>query len=140
MSTHKVMGIDDAEDLAPGFGMGEMGQARFLREALGAERIGMANYRMNPGTRIGFGHRHGTSEEMYVILAGSGRFKVEDDIFSVGSRDVVYCPPSAMRDPTSYPSINPPELAGGVLTMRVFSAFSGLRGDGVLVGALLPDN
>ena len=98
MSTHKVMGIDDAEDLAPGFGMGEMGQARFLWDSLGAERIGMANYRMNPGTRIGFGHRHGTSEEMYVILAGSGRFKVEDDIFPVGSRDVVYCPPSAMRE------------------------------------------
>jgi mannose-6-phosphate isomerase-like protein (cupin superfamily) len=94
---HKTMKLDDAEDMAPKYGMGDMGQARFLRTGLGAERIGMANYRMNPGARIGFGHRHAECEEMYVVLAGSGRFKLDDEIIDVAVRDVVYCPPSVMR-------------------------------------------
>jgi mannose-6-phosphate isomerase-like protein (cupin superfamily) len=94
---HKTMGLDDAEDMAPKYGMAEMGQARFFRKDLGAEGIGMANYRMNPGQRVGFGHRHSTCEEIYLVLAGSGRFKIEDEIVEVGARDVVYCPPAAMR-------------------------------------------
>jgi mannose-6-phosphate isomerase-like protein (cupin superfamily) len=94
---HKTMSLDDAEDMAPKYGMAETGQARFYRKDLGAESIGMANYRLNPGQRIGFGHRHSACEEIYVVLAGSGRFKLEDEIVDVGPRDVVYCPPSVMR-------------------------------------------
>ena len=89
--------LDDSEDVAPKYGMGEMGQSRFLRKDLGAEGIGLANYRMNPGKRIGFGHSHGECEEMYVVLAGSGRFKIENEIVAVGPKDVVYCPPGTMR-------------------------------------------
>ncbi len=100
---HATSNLDTAKDLAPEFGLGEMGEARFIRDALGAERIGMSHYRMNPGRRIGFGHRHGESEDMYVVLAGSGRFKVEDDIFAVTARDVVYCPPAAWREWESGP-------------------------------------
>jgi quercetin dioxygenase-like cupin family protein len=99
MSTqHKTMNLDDAEDMAPKYGMGDMGQSRFLRRGLGADGIGLANYKMNPGRRIGFGHRHGECEEMYVVLAGSGRFKLDDEIVEVAARDVVYCPPSVMRE------------------------------------------
>ena len=57
----------------------------------------MANYRMNPEQRIGFGHSHGESEEIYVVLAGSGRFKIEDEIIEVGPKDVVYVPLGTMR-------------------------------------------
>jgi mannose-6-phosphate isomerase-like protein (cupin superfamily) len=98
MDSHTKLNLKDVKDLAPGVGMGEMGEARFAREALGAERIGLAHYRMNPGHRVGFGHRHGEDEEMYVILGGSGRFKVEDEVFGVAARDVVYCQPKAMRE------------------------------------------
>ena len=94
---HKSMNLDDAEDIAPKHGMSEMGEARFLRKDLGAEGIGMANYRLNAGQRIGFGHRHAEVEEIYVVLAGSGRFKIEDELVDVAVKDVVYCPPAAMR-------------------------------------------
>ena len=77
--------------------MGDMGESRFLRKDLGADGIGMANYRMNPEQRIGFGHTHGEAEEVYLVLAGSGRFKIDDDIVEVGPKDVVYCPPGTMR-------------------------------------------
>lgn len=90
--------LDAVADAAPRFGMGEMGQARFLRTVLGAERIGLAEYRVKPGRRPGFGHRHVVAEEIYVVLAGSGRFKLDDEIVEVAARDVVYRPPSVMRE------------------------------------------
>jgi quercetin dioxygenase-like cupin family protein len=95
---HATANLETAEDIAPKFGMGEMGQARFLRDALGAEHIGLSHYTMNPGRRVGFGHTHGEVEEIYTVLAGSGRFKVDDEIFDVGAKDVVYCPPGVMRE------------------------------------------
>jgi len=98
MSTqHKTMSLDDAEDMAPKYGMGDVGSARFLRKDLGAEGIGMATYRLNPGQRVPFGHRHSDCEEVYLVLAGSGRFKIDDEIVDVAGRDVVYCPPKVMR-------------------------------------------
>jgi uncharacterized cupin superfamily protein len=97
MDTHKKINLDGAKDFAPEFGMQETGEARFVRDTLGAERIGLAHYRVNPGQRIGFGHRHEQSEEMYVVLDGTGQFKVDDEVFPVAARDVVYCRPTAMR-------------------------------------------
>jgi quercetin dioxygenase-like cupin family protein len=97
MSHHATKNIDDAEDMAPGYGMSDICQARFLRKDLGMEGVGMANYKMNAGQRIGFGHSHAESEETYVVLAGSGRFKVEDEIIDVGPRDVVHCGKDTMR-------------------------------------------
>ena len=90
--------LDAVQDVAATFGMGEMGEARFLRTALGAARIGLADYRVKPGRRAGFGHRHREAEELYVVLAGSGRFKLDDEIIAVAARDVLFCPPSVMRE------------------------------------------
>ena len=94
---HTTMSLDDAEDIAPKYGMSDVGEARFLRKDLGAEGIGIANYRLKPGARIGFGHRHAEVEEVYVVLGGSGRFKLDDEIVDVAARDVVYCSPAVMR-------------------------------------------
>jgi mannose-6-phosphate isomerase-like protein (cupin superfamily) len=98
MATHKKLNFSEIKDLAPDYGMDEVGEARFAREDLGAERIGLARYRLHPGKRLGFGHAHGESEEVYVVLSGSGCFRVGDEVFSVGPDDVVYCPPQAMRE------------------------------------------
>lgn len=98
MSDYTKINFSEVKDLAPDFGMGEMGEARFARQALGAERIGLTSYKMNAGNRVGFGHTHSEVEEVYVVLSGDGRFKVQDDIFDVGPRDVVYVAPGAMRE------------------------------------------
>jgi quercetin dioxygenase-like cupin family protein len=96
--THFKINLDDVEDMAAGFGLGDVGEARFLRRQADAERIGMALYRVKPDQRLGFGHRHHQAEEMYVVLGGSGRFKIEAELVTVGPRDVVYCPPTSMRE------------------------------------------
>ena len=95
--------IDDVEDLAAKYGMGELGEARYLREDVGAEAIGLTYYRMNPGRRTGFGHRHKDAEEMYVVLAGSGRAKVGDEVIDLRVRDVVRVAPQTIREFESGP-------------------------------------
>jgi mannose-6-phosphate isomerase-like protein (cupin superfamily) len=98
MAMHKKLNFSEVKDLAPEYGMDGVGEARFARGDLGAERIGLARYRLRPGRRLGFGHAHGESEEVYVVLSGSGRFRVREEVFAVGPDDVVYCPPEAMRE------------------------------------------
>jgi quercetin dioxygenase-like cupin family protein len=88
--------IADLEDQAPGFGMRGQ-QARFARQAVGAERIGLAHYRLDPGHRLPFGHRHRSMEELYLVLGGSGRFRVDDDVVDIAVHDVVRVPPEAWR-------------------------------------------
>ena len=98
MSHHATKNIDDAENMSPAYGMGDICEARFLRKDLGMQGVGMADYKMNPGRRVGFGHAHAESEEVYVVLTGSGRFKIGDEIIDVAERDVVYCGPDTMRE------------------------------------------
>jgi mannose-6-phosphate isomerase-like protein (cupin superfamily) len=98
MSDYTKINLSEVKDLAPEYGMGDMGEARFARRQLGAEKIGLTYYKMNGGNRVGFGHTHSEVEESYVVLSGAGRFKVEDDIFDVGPRDVVYVGPGAIRE------------------------------------------
>jgi mannose-6-phosphate isomerase-like protein (cupin superfamily) len=90
--------LDDVDDLAARYGMGDVGEARYLREDVGAERIGLTLYRMNPGRRTGFGHRHVEADEMYVVLRGSGRVKVDDEVIDLRERDVVRVAPSSVRE------------------------------------------
>jgi mannose-6-phosphate isomerase-like protein (cupin superfamily) len=114
--------IDDVEDLAAKFGMGEIGEARYLREDVGAERIGLTFYRMNAGKRTGFGHRHTEAEEMYVVLAGSGRVKIDDDILDLGPRDVVRVAPAAVR-----------EFEAGPGGMEMLATGTHVEGDGEML-------
>src|SRR5918997_704833 len=95
MSYTKV-NIDQVEDQAPKHGLTSQ-EARFPRRELGAERIGMSHYRVRPGQRVEFGHRHRSMEEAYVVLAGSGTFRVDDETFAVEVRDVIRVDPQSWR-------------------------------------------
>src|SRR5258705_11880007 len=71
------------DDAAPGNGFGDRWEARVAREALAAERTGVTHFRLLPGKRSPFTHRHANAEEIYVVLSGSGRIKLDDDLFDV---------------------------------------------------------
>ena len=90
--------FDDVTDLAAQYGMGDLGEARYVREDVGAEQIGMTLYRMNPGRRGGFGHRHERAEEMYLVLSGTGRVKIDDDVLDLRALDVVRVAPPSVRE------------------------------------------
>jgi uncharacterized cupin superfamily protein len=67
------------------------------RTALGAEQTGVTHFRLRPGKRSPFTHRHVEAEEVYVILAGSGRVKLDDEIADVRPLDAIRVAPQVAR-------------------------------------------
>lgn len=83
------MNLAEVEDSAPQFGFEENQEARFANEAMETEQTGLSLHRVKPGQRQGFGHSHEQAEEVYVVLAGSGRMKLDDDVIELAERDAV---------------------------------------------------
>ena len=81
--------LTDVEDSAPKFGFGELQEARFAARDLEAEHTGVTHLRVKPGQRQGFAHRHENAEEVYVVIAGSGRVKLDDDIVELEPLDAL---------------------------------------------------
>lgn len=85
------------EDQAPKFGFDQVQEARFPYRDLEAETIGMAFHRVKPGRRQAFAHRHIQAEEIYVVLSGSGRIKLDGDVRDVGPLDAIRIAPKVAR-------------------------------------------
>jgi len=96
-TTWARINFDEVDDMAARFGMESFGESRFLRDQVGCESIGAALYRIRPGARPGFGHRHAEAEELYVVLEGTGRMRLDDD--SVDLRPMDRRARRAARDP-----------------------------------------
>jgi len=88
----EVLNIEDAPNWArKRFGIAESDlDMRVLRGALGCEHIGISYLRFGPGWRSTVGHRHPGGEEVYVLVEGRARIKVEDEIHELRA-------PSAIR-------------------------------------------
>src|SRR5262245_41507175 len=69
--------LRDVKDMAVQFGFSKTQEARFPRDDLGAEQTGMNFLIIKAGQREAFAHRHRTAEEIYVVLSGSGRVKLD---------------------------------------------------------------
>jgi mannose-6-phosphate isomerase-like protein (cupin superfamily) len=89
--------LTDVEDAAPKFGIGEVQEARFATGDLGAEHTGFSHHRLKPGKRQGFAHKHDEAEEVYVVLTGSGRMKLDDEIIEIGPLDAIRVAPAVIR-------------------------------------------
>lgn len=88
---------DDVENQAPKFQMPQEMEARFARSALGGETLGLSHIKLAPNFRIPFGHKHAAQEEVYVVLRGSARIKVEDEIVELGELDAIRFDKDTMR-------------------------------------------
>jgi len=53
---------------------------RFARDALESPELGVSRFTYEPGARMPWGHRHREQEEAYVVVGGSGRAKLDDEI------------------------------------------------------------
>lgn len=88
----------EVDDQAPKFGMPSEMEARFARTPIEGETLGLSLFTLAPNFRIPFGHKHETQEEVYVIVRGSGRIKVEDDVVDVGQWDAIRFDKDTMRN------------------------------------------
>jgi mannose-6-phosphate isomerase-like protein (cupin superfamily) len=89
--------LDAVEDAAVANGLGHRWEARVAREDLGAERTGLTHFRLRPGKRSPFAHRHREAEEVYVILAGSGWIKLDEEIRAVAPGEAIRIGPAVAR-------------------------------------------
>jgi mannose-6-phosphate isomerase-like protein (cupin superfamily) len=89
--------VEDVENSAETFGMGDILAAHFVREDLQAKQFGLSLQRLKPNQRLPFGHHHLTQEEVYVVVSGSGRFKLDDEIVEVARWDAVRVDPEVTR-------------------------------------------
>jgi len=87
----------DVENVAPKFEMPEEMQARFGRSALGGETLGVSHMKLEPNFRVPFGHKHENQEEVYVVIRGSARIKVDDDVVELGELDAIRFDSGTMR-------------------------------------------
>lgn len=93
--THKK--LTQVKDSAPDFGLEADAEARFAKDDLDGEDTGVSHHRVKPGKRQPFGHRHDKAEEIYVVLAGSGRMKLDDEIIEIERLDAVRVAPRVTR-------------------------------------------
>ena len=77
---YTIKNLRDVEDVAAGQGFGEFQEARFAHGDLDAEQVGISLQRVKPGKRHAFAHRHNEVEEIYVVVAGSGGVKLDDEV------------------------------------------------------------
>lgn len=95
MADYTVVNLQDIEDQAPKFGFAPNMSARVARGPLQLRNAGLGLYSLAPSFRTPFGHRHETQEEIYVILEGSARIKLEDDVVELRQWDAVRIPAGA---------------------------------------------
>jgi uncharacterized cupin superfamily protein len=90
MSDYTLINLkEDVEDQAPNFGLSPNLETRMARVPLGLENSGVSYIRIAPGFRIPFGHKHKQQEEIYVLVNGSARIKIEDEVRDLKQWDAV---------------------------------------------------
>jgi mannose-6-phosphate isomerase-like protein (cupin superfamily) len=88
---------DDVEDSAPKFGMAPDMEARFASRDLELSTSGVSLQRVAAGATQPFGHRHHRQEEVYVVLAGGGRVKLDDELVELRTWDAIRVAPDVTR-------------------------------------------
>jgi mannose-6-phosphate isomerase-like protein (cupin superfamily) len=85
------------EDSAVKYGLSDTQEARFARRDLEAEQTGVAHLIVKPGQREAFAHLHREAEEVYVVLSGSGRVKLDEEVVELAELDAVRIGPGTTR-------------------------------------------
>jgi mannose-6-phosphate isomerase-like protein (cupin superfamily) len=96
-TAHTVVNLKEVENMAPKFGLSPGLESRFARVPLELENSGLSYYRVAPDFRAPFGHSHTEQEEIYVVLSGSARLKLDDEVVELDQWDAVRIPRGIMR-------------------------------------------
>jgi mannose-6-phosphate isomerase-like protein (cupin superfamily) len=99
MARYTVQNLKEVQNQGENFGLNpdEM-QLRMAKDPLECENAGVSYLRLGPGYRMPFGHRHKEQEEIYVLVNGSARMKVEDEIVDMQPLTAVRVAPETMRN------------------------------------------
>ncbi|MFY9487246.1 MAG: cupin domain-containing protein [Solirubrobacterales bacterium] len=87
----------DLDDVGSNFDGPPDLEFRMATMALELENSGLSYQRVPPGYRFPYGHTHKQQEEVYVVVRGGGRMKIDDEIVDLREWDAVRVPPGAWR-------------------------------------------
>lgn len=88
---------EDVDNAAEQYGLGPDLETRFGRKALEVEGGGFSYQRMAPNYVLPFGHKHGNHEEVYLVLVGSGRAKLDGEVQELKQWDALRVPSEVTR-------------------------------------------
>jgi uncharacterized cupin superfamily protein len=89
--------LREVKDSAAEHGLSTSQEARFFQRDLGAEQTGMNYLIVKPGQREAFAHRHRSAEEIYVVIGGAGRVKLDHELVELKPLDAVRVSPGVAR-------------------------------------------
>ncbi len=95
MSDYAIVNLLEQDDTVQGRLEGLEG--RFSRNPLGSRDIGVSHWKYAPNLRNPVGHSHREQEEAYVVVVGSGRVRLDDEIRDIRQWDVVRVGPGVVR-------------------------------------------
>jgi mannose-6-phosphate isomerase-like protein (cupin superfamily) len=87
----------DLEDIGPVFDGAPELEFRAATKALELEQSALSYQYVPPGHRFPYGHTHETQEEVYVVLRGNGRMKLDDEVVELEQWDAIRVPPGTWR-------------------------------------------
>jgi mannose-6-phosphate isomerase-like protein (cupin superfamily) len=94
-SSYTIINLTEIED-----SVGERAEGiegRFGRSHLDSEHLGVSLFRYAPGVRSPMAHSHREQEEAYVVVSGSGRVRLDDEVLPVRTWDVIRVSPHTIR-------------------------------------------
>lgn len=87
----------DLDDVGGNFDGSPDLEFRLATRALGLEQSGLGYQCLPPNYRFPYGHTHKAQEEVYVVIRGSGRMKLDEEIVELEQWDAVRVPPGTWR-------------------------------------------
>ena len=86
------------DDQAPKFDMSPEMEYRPARVDLDLQNSGVSFFKLEPNFRVPFGHTHNEQEEVYILLDGSARLKLDEEILELEPWDAVRISKETMRN------------------------------------------
>lgn len=95
MSDYTIKNLMEVENMAAGRGFDL--DARFARNHIDSEHLGVSYFRYGSGVRPPYGHHHREQEEAYIVVSGAGRVRLGDEILDIKQWDVIRVAPQVVR-------------------------------------------
>jgi quercetin dioxygenase-like cupin family protein len=95
MADYTIVNLLEIDDSVAGRVPGLEG--RFGRERIGSRDLGVSHFRWAAGVRSPNSHSHREQEEAYLVVAGSGRVRLDDGIRDIGRWDLIRVAPEVVR-------------------------------------------
>jgi mannose-6-phosphate isomerase-like protein (cupin superfamily) len=95
--SYAIKNLREVKDSAAEAGVSDTLEARFAHEDVGSKQTGFSYQVVKAGKRQPFPHKHAEMEEIYVVISGSGRVKLDDALEEIQALDAIRIDPAVVR-------------------------------------------